>query len=106
MVEQIVCGFVFVELLIALYRVFRLAAISNFKLLYFVKNTFLPCLIVGLVTYCLMLMLNRYFSETIVGLVFYAVVSTLFIGVLSYIICLSKKEKALINSLILKFLKK
>lgn len=104
-VEQLVCGFVLVELIVASYRVYQLSMISNFSLLFYIKRTFIPCFVVGSITFGVMLLINRCFSETIMGLVLYIVSSTLIIAILSYIICLNTKEKSIFNSLVLKLLK-
>ena len=104
-IDHLVLGFVIVELIVAIYRIYRLSVISNFNLLAFVRQTFTPCLTFGLVTFIIMFYLNDYISNTFLGLLFHVCVCTSFIIMLAYILCLSKTERKGLNIFIMNKIK-
>lgn len=104
-VDHLVLGFVIVELIIAIYRICRLSIISNFNVLAFVRQTFIPCLIVGVATFIIMYYLNDYISNTFWGLLFHVCVCSSFITILAYVLCLSKIERKSLNTFIMNIVK-
>lgn len=104
-VDCLVVGFVLIEFIIAFYRVYRLSVISNFKVIAFIRQSFLPCTAVGLITFIIMIYLNNYISDTVLGLLFHVCVSCALITVLAYLLCLSKNERKRMNSLVIKTIK-
>ena len=104
-VDCLVVGFVLIEFIIAFYRVYRLSVISNFKVIAFIRQSFLPCTAAGLITFIIMIYLNNYISYTVLGLLFHVCVSCALITVLAYLLCLSKNERKRMNSLVIKTIK-
>ena len=104
-VDCLVVGFVLIEFIIAFYRVYRLSVISNFKVIAFIRQSFLPCTAVGLITFIIMIYLNNYISDTALGLLLHVCVSCALITILAYLLCLSKNEKEKMNSLVIKTIK-
>lgn len=104
-VDCLVIGFVLIEFIIAFYRVYRLSVISNFKVFAFVKQSFLPCSAVGILTFIIMIYLNNYLSDSVWGLLLHVCVSCVLITISAYLLCLSKNERKRMNSLVIKTIK-
>lgn len=104
--EQTMLLLVLFEVLIAAYRIYRLAQISQFSVREFTLSVLMPCAVTGVLAYAAMWYVNPYIPYTLLGLIAFLCVSTALLFALAFFICFRPSERKQAVAAISKFIKK